>query len=94
MDVKKGNDSDWVTRERTRRIIGFIGGYLIQEGAISLADLDRGLEMQLRWSSNGRQVRLGEILIEMGLITRDQLERALALQAREEAQAIERTRGS
>jgi hypothetical protein len=82
--------SGWIEAERTRRIIGFIGGYLIADGALTLEGLDRGLEMQLRLSAQGRQIRLGQVLIEMGTITREQLGRALEYQAKEEAEALRR----
>jgi hypothetical protein len=67
-----------------RRIVGFVGGYLIDMGAIALEDLDRGLEEQLRLAAQGRDVRVGQVLIELGLITPAQLQEALALQSREE----------
>lgn len=90
MNAKQSDGNEWVKQERTRRIVGFIGGYLIEDGAITLADLDRGLELQLRLSADGRQVRLGEVLIEMGVLTREQLNRALARQSKEEADALAR----
>ncbi len=90
MNAKQSNVNEWVKHERTRRIVGFIGGYLIEDGVITLADLDRGLEIQLRLQADGRQVRLGEVLIEMGVLTREQLARALDRQAREESEALAR----
>lgn len=81
---------EWIEAERRRRIIGFIGGYLIDDGALTLPDLDRALVVQLRLQAQGRQMRLGEVLIEMGLITREQLTRALERQQREEAEALRR----
>ena len=90
MSSNERSDKEWVEKERTRRIVGFIGGYLIEDGACTLADLDRGLDRQLRLSAQGKQMRLGEVLIEMGIITRAQLERALERQAKEEADAKRR----
>jgi hypothetical protein len=90
LDAKRFSGSDWVREERTRRIIGFIGGYLIEDRVVTLEDLDRGLEMQLRLSAEGRQIRLGEVLIEMGLLTRAQLDRALERQGKEETDALKR----
>ncbi len=80
------DETEWVQKERSRPTAGFIGGYLIEDGAINLADLDRGLDRQLQLAAQGREMRLGEVLIEMGVITREQLERALARQAGEERQ--------
>ena len=76
MDQNKPSNSEWIEEERTRRIVGFIGGYLVEDGAVTLADLDRGLDMQLRLAAQGRHVRLGQVLIEMGIITAEQLEHA------------------
>jgi hypothetical protein len=87
---KETGQSDWVEAERRRRIVGFIGGYLIDDGALTLGDLDRALGVQLRLSTQGRQVRLGEVLIDMGLITEEQLTRALERQQREESEALRR----
>lgn len=84
---------EWIETERRRRIIGFIGGYLIDDGVLTLRDLDRALLVQLRLSAQGRQVRLGEVLIELGLITREQLNHALERQQREEAAALRRANG-
>jgi hypothetical protein len=82
--------SNWIEAERKRRIIGFIGGYLIQAGALTLEQLDRGLDNQLRLSAQGRQLRLGQVLIEMGTISQQQLALALERQAAEEAEALQR----
>ncbi len=90
MNSDTQNNEEWIQEERTRRIVGFIGGYLLEDGAVTLADLDRGLDMQLRLSAQGRHVRLGQVLIEMGIITPEQLERALARQVKEESDALRR----
>ncbi|MBI3536149.1 MAG: hypothetical protein HY070_01085 [Chloroflexi bacterium] len=82
----------WIKSERLRRIIGFVGGYLIDMGAITLEDLDRGLEGQLKYTAQGRDLRIGEVMIEMGIITRAQLNRALELQKREEEKQLKRAR--
>ena len=65
----------------------YVGGYLIEDGAITLEDLDRGLQRQLELAAEGRVMLIGEVLIEMGLITRAQLEGALARKARAEREA-------
>ncbi len=84
------NDAEWLKTERMRRIVGFVGGYLIEIGAMTLEDLDKGLEEQLRFAAQGKELRLGEVLIQMGKISRAQLERALKLQAQEETQRLRR----
>jgi hypothetical protein len=90
LDPKELSGNAWIEEERTRRIIGFVGGYLIADSALTLEELDRGLEQQLRLSARGREMRLGQVLIEMGLVTRDQLERALKQQELDEAEALKR----
>ncbi len=80
---KQPPSNKWITDERSRPIAGFIGSYLIADGALTLAGLDRGLERQLQLSGHGRPMLLGEVLIEMGLITREQLDHALGRQARD-----------
>ncbi len=87
-------DRDWILQERKRRIVGFIGGYLLEDGALTTSDLDRGLEAQLRLAAQGRQVQLGQLLVEMGFITREQLEHALARQAKDEASGPGASEGS
>jgi hypothetical protein len=69
-----------------RRLNGFIGGYLIDDGALQIEDLDRGLVHQLELALEGRPLRIGVVLVEMGLITMPQLERALQLQSQMQGQ--------
>ena len=81
-------DASWVTQERRRPIAGFIGGYLIADGVVTLEELDRALERQLRLAAQGRDLRLGEVLVEMSLVTNAQLKRALARQAADQEQRL------
>ncbi len=67
--------------ERKCVIPGFIGGYLYEAGWITKEQLDAALDRQLDLSARGRTLRLGEVLVEMGAISRGQLEQALARQA-------------
>lgn len=62
-----------VSEERKRIIAGFIGGYLFDSGLITLDGLDSALERQLELIVQGRPLRLGEVLVEMGLVTPEQL---------------------
>ncbi len=66
--------------ERKLAIPGFIGGYLYEAGWITLEQLDAALDRQLELGAQGRSLRLGEVLVEMGAISREQLDRVLALQ--------------
>jgi hypothetical protein len=61
----------------------FIGNYLLEDNALTLKDLDRALARQLELGFRDQPMKLGDVLIELGLITRAQLERALERQARE-----------
>jgi hypothetical protein len=61
----------------------FIGNYLLEDNALTLKDLDRALARQLELGFKDQPMKLGDVLIELGLITRAQLERALERQARE-----------
>ncbi|MBI5304876.1 MAG: hypothetical protein HY868_22265 [Chloroflexi bacterium] len=61
----------------------YIGNYLLDDGVVVLEDLDRALQKQIAWAAQGRSVKIGDVLIEMQLITRAQLENALARQARD-----------
>jgi hypothetical protein len=53
-----------------------LGALLLQQGDISGDDVDRALEAQTE-----RCERLGEILVELGLLCRPALDRALASQS-------------
>jgi len=62
----------------------FIGNYFLDDGIITLEDLDRALVKQLAWAVQGRPLKIGEVLMEMRLITRAQLNDVLARQAQDE----------
>ncbi|MBI3914565.1 MAG: hypothetical protein HY327_10340 [Chloroflexi bacterium] len=81
---------EWIKSERARRIVGFVGGYLIEMGVMTLEDLDRGLEEQLRFAAQGREMRLGEVLIQLGKVTPEQLKLALNQQSLEETRRLRR----
>jgi hypothetical protein len=72
-----------IGEERTRRIIGFIGGYLFEAGKITLEQLDAALDRQLELTVQGRPLRLGQVLVETGAITQDDLEQAHSRQQAE-----------
>ena len=76
-----------VEEERARRINGFICGYLLEAGRITLEQLDAALERQLALVAQGRTLRLGEVLVEMGAISGEDLERVLVEQSLERADA-------
>lgn len=57
-----------------------VGDMLVREGLASSLDVQRALDEQERTS---RAKRLGEIVVEMGLVPRDAIQRILRLQATE-----------
>lgn len=85
MDKNKGKDAV--------PLVGFIGGYLIDAGVLKLPDLDRALERQLRLGAQGRIVRLDDVLLELHLVTEDDLLRAVARQAADLRKLREKQRG-
>ncbi len=85
-----------IREQRTRRIVGFICGYLFDAGLVTLDQLDAALERQLQLTAQGRSLRLGGVLVEMGVITREQLQQATKRESNEEsrpARSFDRERG-
>lgn len=72
-----------IAEERTRRIPGFTCGYLFEAGKLTLEQLDLALERQLSLQAQGRALRLCDVLVELGVITRADLESALSRQSDE-----------
>jgi hypothetical protein len=62
--------------DRARPVGGFLIGYLFEAGALTVTQLDAALERQLHLAGQGRSVRIGEVLLEMGVLTREQLDQA------------------
>ena len=61
----------------------FIGNYLLEDRALTLEDLDRALQKQLELAMSGQPLKIGDVLVQMGVITPEQLRRALERQARD-----------
>jgi hypothetical protein len=72
-------------RKEKRKFIGFIGGYLIDAGVLTLEELDRGILQQLRLAEEGQVAKLGEILIDLRYITRADLTNAMQHRASDQA---------
>lgn len=64
-------------RKEKKRFVGFIGGYLIDDGALTLEQLDDGILRQIRLAEEGKATKLGEVLIDLGFITRADLKHAI-----------------
>jgi signal transduction histidine kinase len=54
-----------------------LGDYLVLKGYISARDLQTALDIQAQ-SSNGQHRRIGQTLLDMGCLTTDELDRAIA----------------
>ena len=75
-------------RKEKRKFIGFIGGYLIDAGVLTLEELDRGILQQLRLAEEGQVAKLGEILIDLRYITPADLASAMQRRASDQAKLI------
>lgn len=62
-----------------------LGEYLIDEGALTAADMQRALARQHELNANGERKRIGDVLLDMKLVTQEQLQQAL------DRQQLERT---
>ena len=67
-----------------RKFIGFIGGYLIEDGVLTLEQLDRGLLRQLNLAEAGRSVHLEQVLIDLGYVTKQDIARATERRRRDQ----------
>jgi hypothetical protein len=62
-----------------------LGEYLMEDGVLTHAQVQRALAHQHELHSRGERKRIGEVLLELGLVTEPQLQRAL------DRQQLERT---
>lgn len=58
------------------RLIGFIGGYLIDQGTLTLRQLDEALLYQLRRAEAGEMLSLADVLLRLKMATRVDIARA------------------
>jgi signal transduction histidine kinase len=54
-----------------------VGDLLVQQGFLAEADLYRALDIQKERSQEGENILIGQLLIEMGLISRDALDKVV-----------------
>src|SRR5712691_5590520 len=76
-------NSGTLADSRSNSSIPELGRYLLQQGVLDQAKLDRALARQRELASKGRGQRLGDILVEMKYASRSQIE-AAAREQREE----------
>jgi hypothetical protein len=81
-------------RQDKSGIVGFIGGYLIDQGVLSLEGLDQALKRQIELANQGRALPLDRILVEMGFASEAEVKLALARQAADLGQVGRMKRGS
>ncbi len=62
-----------------------IGEYLVEDGAITPAQVKAALARQREMATRGEKKRFGEVLLDMHLVRTDQLQRAI------DRQQLERT---
>jgi signal transduction histidine kinase len=54
-----------------------IGDYLVDEGHITIKQLGHALHIQKKMSRSGEQILVGELLVDLGYISREQLDQAI-----------------
>ena len=64
----------------TERVVGFIGGYLVDQGSITLEQLDHALVHQVELALQGESLSIGQVLLRLGYVTTQDLERAIKRQ--------------
>ncbi len=78
--MKKKNSQAGAPRVRQKRlrsgIVGFIGGYLIDQGTITLEQLDAALLYQLRLAESGENASLEDVLVRLRMATAQDIARA------------------
>jgi signal transduction histidine kinase len=57
-----------------------LGEFMIQQGLITQADLDRALQQQKETARSGQRLLLGQTLLAMGLVDRETLDRTITSQ--------------
>ena len=67
----------------SERLVGFIGGYLVDQGAITIEQLDQALLHQIELAMDGEILSLGQVLQRLGYVNAQQLARATRLQDRD-----------
>lgn len=54
-----------------------LGEYLLEKGYITTTELNRALRIQKKMAATGEQVLVGELLVDLGLISREKLDLAI-----------------
>jgi hypothetical protein len=80
LEAALGMHIESVSSTTSDTTVGHIGDYLVRRGLITPAQLQRGLgrQAELRW--RGQAPPLGEVLLQLGYLQRDQLTQALLQQ--------------
>ncbi len=67
----------------SKRLVGFIGGYLVAQGSITLEQLDHALLFQMELAERGEKLTLAQVLQRLGYVTPQELARAIKRQQRD-----------
>lgn len=62
---------------RPEMLVPRIGEYLVAQGHVSLKDLEKALDIQKKMARAGEQVLVGELLVDLGCISREELDEAI-----------------
>ncbi len=68
-DSRAGAQAPSRNNRRHSGIVGFIGGYLIDQGTLTLEQLDTALLHQLRLAETGENVPLEDVLLRLRMAT-------------------------
>jgi two-component system chemotaxis sensor kinase CheA len=77
--IKSAEEMTAATRD-SEKTVKRLGDILIERTKLNLQDLQFALSRQERLRSEGKAIKLGDLLVELGLITREQLNEALLAQ--------------
>lgn len=77
MSMRRSNQDKHINAER---LVGFIGGYLVDQGSITLEQLDRALVYQMEMAMQGQRLNIGQVLQQLGYVNAHDLDRAVKRQ--------------
>lgn len=57
-------------------VVGFVGGYLVEQGTLTLDQLDAALLYQLHLAESGENATLAEVLLRLRMASNEDIARA------------------
>ena len=64
-------------------VVGFLGGYLVNQGTLTLEQLDAALLYQLHLAEAGEDATLANVLVRLRMATTEEIARAEQAQQRD-----------